>query len=859
MRLLRSLLALCRYVSLRHALSAPLRSLLVLLGVALGVTMFVAVTAANQAVLRSFEELGRRASGEVDLTVSQDESGVPLALLDTLRAHPEWVAHVAPRMERTTFIADADGQPDERVLIVGLDFRGDHHFFPPSTGELKLANPMQFLHTPNVVLVNESLARRRNLQVGSTTRVRTARGLEELRVWGILPEDERSGAFGGQWMVMSLQGAQFAFGRLDTVDSLQIALAPGVTAPEATRSLQALIGEEAVVAPPGARAEQVSRMTRTFQLAIELQALLGLLVGLFLITNAVSVSVSERRREIGALRALGVSRWGVAFVFVAEAALVGALGSALGLAFAGPLAGRVLDALAPNVSRFYQEIAAPQATISPSLAAVGFCLGLLTTALAALAPAWRAATQAPVQALNRARQGPTAPPGPRQRLVGLASLGAGLSTLFLDFPQRGPLGLGLLILGAVALIPDAIGLAARILRPLAQGLLGVPGRLGIDNVARESRRSALTAAALMLATSASLTVATYTHSFETSCMAWIDQAIPADLFITAGSPVLDQHALSYDESNLDGLAEIPGIAEVIPLRSLTLQLGDRRMELQGLDSRRYLQQLAQRGGRNVVEGPSPLPPDALAGDEPSVVLSEGSARAAGLHLGDVITLPSPTGPHPFRVVGVVVDYSTDQGWGMVDRRWIRELWGDDLLDATDVFLAPGASPQAVAEAARATLGQGLFVTTNQAFKEEIRGVMRATLAASRAAELISLLVAVLGVVGALMAAVLDRQRELGVLRAIGATRSQVLASILAEAGFLGLLSAGLGAMLSVPAAALLMGSVGLDATGWSIPLQVPWLSGLGTVLGVLASALLAGLLPGAYAARVVVTRALGEG
>ena len=866
MTTLRSWWALIRWVSIRHAARAPLRSLLVLFGVALGVAMVVGMTAANQAVLHSFDDLSERAGGKATLTVSQDEAGVEASLQDELLARRDLVAHAAPRIERTTFLQGDSAHRGERLLVFGLDFVGDKYFLPfeQTGGDDVLEDPLAFLNDPSAILISEDLAARRGLALDSELRVRTAHGLETFRVAGLLRENKKTKALGGQWAVLSLDAAVLAFERGSLVDSIDLALPAGVNVDHAKSAIQAILGARGVVERPSARAEQVARMSQSFQLAIQVQAMIALLVGMFLIYNAVAVSVGQRRRAIGILRSVGVTQARVTLVFVAEAVVVGALGSALGLAFGKGIATVVLRAMGPNIARFYENVVMPEPTVSPQLAATGFVVGVLSTLVAAYVPARQAARVPPVEALRRDLHAASRRhwPAGKLALVGVAAMALGCATIPVRFPLHGFVGIALELLGSVAILPWVIVHLARILRPLALGLLGIPARLAVDNVAREMGRSTLTAAALVLATGTSLTMATYTHSYEASCLEWLDEALPADLFVTSGSPFVDRNNTPYAAATVAKLGTIPGVMAVDPVRSLTANIFGRRMELLGVESDVYLRQIALRGGRHVIEGPTPLPDTLLLGDEPKLVLSEATSARSGKHLGDTVDLPSPTGTHTFKVVGVVVDYSNDQGWLMMDRRWIREYWHDDLVECTNVFLAPGASLDEVTRAVRAQLGDlpgdegGFFVSGNEALKEEVRGVLRATLGVSKAAETISLVVAVLGVIGTMLAAVLDRTRELGVLRAIGATRRQVLASVVAEAGFLGLASVLVGLVTAVPTGLVLMNAVGFEATGWTIPYLFPTIAALRTVVLVFAFALAAGAIPGLRASRLVVTRAL---
>ncbi len=858
--------ALVRFVSLRHIASSPMRSLLTLLGVALGVAMVVGMTASNESVLHAFDEMVDRASGKADLEVTGDESGVDQGLVDELAARPDLVAHVAGRIEQTSFLeGPSPGQPGERVLILGVDFLGDKEFLPFQTegGADVIADPLAFLNDPNAILVSDTLAKAEHLSPGSTLRLRTTEGMTDFRVEAVLEETGKTRAFGGQLVVLFLDAAQLAFERRGHVDHVDIALAKGVDVGTAKAALQAIVGKRGSVDRPSKRASQVAQMSKSFQLGLEIQGMIAMLVGMFLIYNSVSVSVAQRKREIGILRSVGVTRRRVAGVFLAEAFVTGGLGGLLGVALGGGLARVVVGQFAPEISRFYENIAPPVPRVTLSLALFGVAVGLVATVLAAWIPARRASHTSPVESLRRDLHATSRARTPVRVLaiVGAVFLAAALLLARVRLVYVGFASLGLILLASACLTPLALVLLGRVFAPIAQRLFGLPARLGIDNVSRELGRSALTTSALMLATSMSVTIASYTNAYEASCMDWIEQSIPADIFVTAGSPLVDRNTVAFSPTLKDALSEVSGIDRIDMVRSLTATSHGLRIEILSLGSEVYLAHVAEKKYRRVLDGPDPPPVDILS-REPAVFVSENFSGRTGLHAGDSLELTSPTGAHVFKIAAVVVDYSSDQGWMMMDRRWATLYWQDERVEALDIYLRPGTDPEDAAARIRRRLSastastDGLFVTTNASLKGEVRHAIRQTFAVSKSSEIVALAVAVLGIIGTMLAAVIDRIREIGVMRAIGATRRQVLAAVLAEAGFLGLASVIVGVVASIPSTFVFVRVVGYAATGWNVPFRFPAEAVLRVGSSVILFALLAGLLPGWRAARLEITRAL---
>jgi putative ABC transport system permease protein len=241
-----------------------------------------------------------------------------------------------------------------------------------------------------------------------------------------------------------------------------------------------------------------------------------------------------------------------------------------------------------------------------------------------------------------------------------------------------------------------------------------------------------------------------------------------------------------------------------------------------------------------------------------VILGENAARKLGLRAGDVLELVTKRGLQRFEVYAVVVDYTSDQGACLIDRRWYLEYWQDDMVDTVDVFLEKGADLGTARDAIKRALGGGdtLFVVSAAEVRDEIGSVITQALQVFSSTDLLALMVAILGVIGTMFAAVIDRIREIGVMRAIGATRRQVELQVMLEAGFLGLAAALAGILAAVPMGIVFVRVLGLVGTGWHVDYIFPAAKATRIALLVVAAALLAGVLPGRRTSKMAVTEAL---
>jgi len=846
---------LLREISMRHARAHAVRTLLVVLGIALGVCLWVAMLATNDSLLGAFEGLVTKAAGKAQLSVSGSEAGIPMDLTSEIASVPG-VAHAAPVLEELSRLPDG-----EAILLVGLDLLGDPYFSDLSLSTAAgSVDPLAFVNDPTAIIITRELAARRSLSVGDSLRLATAAGAEAFTVRGIVAASGMLSAFDGQVAVLFLDALQLHFARGEAVDRIDVGLAPGASSEAVRAGLDAALHGVARAEPALLRSRELAQTLGAFRQGLLLSGLSALLVSAFLVYNAVAIAVVQRRKELGVLRALGVRRRDIRRLFALEGALLGAVGGVLGVLAAGPLARFVLEKTLQTVDRLVMALGPADGTPSFALCAWGVVSGVACALVAAYLPAREASRIEPAQILSGGRAGGESAPVPLLRLALAALLALALAAIA---SRHGGLAFGvmavvLLTLGLVCLTPWGVRLHTRWLTPSAERWLGIPGRIAVDSVDRGLARSSITVAALMLAVSISVSVSTWLASLEGAIVRWVDDAFPAHLMVTSGSPLLDQHHLPIAESTLEVVRRIPGIAAAYGVRSPDQKLLGRRVQLMSLDTRLYLgAQQAQGKARMILEGPDPLPVDILH-SAPRVLVAENLARRLDLHPGSHLTYDTPSGPRAFEVIAVVRDFSSPEGWVLCDRRFYRDAWHDTSLDQIDVMLSKGADRSQVASAIRAALPRSgsWFVMDHAAFKAEILAATRRTFAYARAPEWITLLVALLGVLASAIATCLDRSREVGLLRAVGATRRQVVTSIVAETGFLGLAAATLGVLAGVPQGLLLVKVLAHALSGWEIGYCFPALEALRASAMVIGIATLAAILPARRLASLDVPQAI---
>jgi putative ABC transport system permease protein len=600
-------------------------------------------------------------------------------------------------------------------------------------------------------------------------------------------------------------------------------------------------------------------MLATLRNGLTLASAVALIVGMFLIYNTMSISVVQRRREIGTIRALGAMSKDVLLLFILEAVLLGIVGSSLGVVGGIGLARIMLRGVERTVSDMFVPVSASELEFSRALLFGALLSGIAVTTLAAAIPARYAARQSPLETLRTGAVVRAEPPGwrPMRSDVGALALLPLAGTLLALPPFHGLSALGsclCLTVAAALLSPRLVQLT----RSAGRALLGERGRielrLAAENLPRNIVRTSATVSALMVGVAMATSFAVFVGSFETSTLDWVDQTLPADLWISSASRMGGGGAGLPMASDLAApLAAVAGVEAVERVR-----MDD--IEYRGIPVKIVAAEMAAASPRIrmlMLEGRQE---DALDGMRAgAVVVAENFSRRFHVHRGDRIALAVKSGTRWFDVSGVIVDYTSDTGMIMMDRKTYVDGWGDDRVDTYKLYLAKGADSESVRHAINRDYADryDLFVLTNREFREEIVGMLDRAFAVIHVLEAIAIIVSVLGVLNSLLANVLDRIREIGVLRALGMLRDQVVSMVVFEGCLLGVAGITGGVVLGLAIGHVLLAYVNVEQTGWYLPYRPSWSAVAEIAVLIGTGSALAGWYPARHAARLVIAEALG--
>ncbi len=824
----------------------PLRTVLTTFGVALGVAVLFAGLATNAGIDASIERTVSVLVGRADLRISAfGEAGLSDETVATIAA-TEGVAVAAPTIERRTYLGVELFTPGDElpapVTVVGIDPAVELriHDLPLASGSM--------LERPNEPsgLVSATLAREDGLTVGSTIEVQGPGDAGEFRVIGILLDDGPWAGASGRAVILPIEVVRGVFPDLG-VTRVDIALEDDASAAVVTASLEdTLLSEPYVLSAPRDIAASMRASTGEFAATTALIGAVALFAGAFLIFNTLSMTVVERMRELGLLRAAGASRGQITSYMLVQALAIGIVGAILGVVLGGLLAA----AMAGWV-RTVGAVPLAGPVLTPASVVTAVLLGVLVTLAAALEPARRAGRIAPVEALKARLDLPSARRARLRWLVGVFAL-VGLAGLFLWPRGAGEaalvraLAVYAVLLVAVLLTPFVLPGLARVAGLPFVILTRLEERLARASLLRDRSRAALTVGALTIGLAMIVALGGVAQHARAAASSWIADVVPGDLVVTSIFP------RALDEGLDELLSALDGVASASPVATFDLAVDGVRLDgaaMVGAD-------LETDGRLRFLAGDREAALAALdAGG--AVIVPAGVAARDGIATDDVLVVTAADGTAlDLRVVGIA-------------ERTLPGREGESLLvgwaDADGLGVA-GAdayairfTQEATAEQRAAVAIEARSVALEPVGLGEIQGAIGQALdrifGLFDALALVAVIVASLGIVNTLTMNVLERVREIGILRAAGMTRRQVWRSVVVEAGITGLVGAITGVVVGIVVGALM---VALGGGTLQLAVAVPWPTViLALILGV-ALAMLAAAYPARLASRLSIVRAVAS-
>jgi len=825
-----------RPILLRSLAARPLRAVLTVIAVALGVAAVagvqLAVPALDDQAARA--QLQRAGSSQLDVRATR-QTGFDATTVAVLGALPGVRQAQALDEKRVLGRADPTAVTGLTVTVVGVD-RGTAGLRPVELVEGRLPAPSS---TDEVTLDAGLAAALQSTRVprpmlpGDDVRLITGTGSDVFHVVGISAGTSAGAAFTRSAAFVSDRAMHGPFARGLHTDLIALALRSGASSAAIASAVHDLLGADAVTVDPRAVAVQPLAQLRPL---LALVTVLSVLVGGFVVANTLWLGVSERRREIGLLRAGGARGRQVFLLFLGEAGLLAAAGSAVGVGAGILLAGLLVRQLAPA------DLGVPAVQVGAWTILAAVALGLGMALVGAFIPARAAARMNPLDALRAGGAG--APEKAPRSLIGAAVLllVAAVLALVTGLVEYAAVGFVVVIAATVLTLPFVV---PPLLRRLSGRMATRTTGLAAANLARQTNRTSLTVAGLVVAVGVAVAVGALTAGALAAGQRWVDRLFIGDVLVRSPAPQPDDIATAFSAAARTSRA--------VPLRFLS---GDVAGETLGIA---VIRPSAYAGtGTLEIDGSHDAALEALdSADSPALIAPRQLADLLGWRPGLTLSLAGERGPVSF-TVAAVAEHTFPGGDGresvVIGQAAARRYLGTVAtgFDALDVS-SNGASLATLQSAAASF---GMQAVSVAAVQDAAQAAVDHSVVLLSAFAWLAVVVAMLAVVNTLVVNVRQGARELGLLRAVGLSRRRAQRLVFAEASLLAVSGAavgiGVGCLLAFP---LLRASGG---PGFDPGFVFPIWSVLLSVAAVLAGALLAVLLPSRRAARQSIVGAIRQ-
>jgi putative ABC transport system permease protein len=823
---------------LRPLFREPVRALLTLSAIAIGVAVVLAIDLAGTAAAGSFRSSMETLAGENDLEIVT-AGGVPENVVGMLDSLP-YPLRVTPRIEDYAIVAETK----QTLPLIGLDLVAQAGRSTTFFSFFGVDDVWKFLAAKDSIWIGESLRRKPGEHVDLLINDQIA----TYTVRGVFADSNGSAPA----VVMDISAAQHALNRFGRIDRILVQVPPSPSLEDWQQRLRQALPAGVLVRAAGAGTNENRRMLAAFRWNLRLLSYIALVVGAFLIYNTISVSVVRRRSEIGIVRALGASRGLVLAAFLAEAACFGLFGALIAMPLGRLMAGGAVQMMGATVEALYVSSRPGVIALTPFSVLLALLVGGGVAVASAYSPAREASFVPPIEAMAHGRREYTTRVHKTRDIfialaVGLAAAAASRAPAIDGKPLFGYLASLLLICASAFAMPALVDGISSVASRLLKGMLGVEALLASRSLSSSLRRTSVLVGALSTAIAMMTAVGIMVGSFRETVLLWMGDQLPADLYMRpAGNPAADRHPTISTELT-EEIARLPGIAAVDRLREYEISYegmpaGLGSIELNILRSYHNADFLSGRKTNEVL---------AELRDSHAVLVSEPFANKHHVRPGDSLVLSLGDNVASFRVVDIYYDYSSERGSILMDRNVMLRYLPDPAASNLAIYVNPNSPIEDVrAEIERAAAGHRVLMFTNRDLRGEALRIFDRTFAITYALEAIAILVAVMGVAGALLALVIDRRRELGLLRFLGAASGQIRKLIVIEAGLIGLLANFAGIALGFALSLVLIFVINKQSFGWTIRFHWPVAVLLGALTLVYVATVLASLYPVRIAVRL---------
>ncbi len=829
---------------LRHSRRHLVRTLLLVFGIAMGVAGVVAIDIAKTSVGKSFELSTRALVSRSTHQIAGTGLEIPQQVFTDIRTDLG-IHRSAPVISRHVKVSELG---DRILTLLGVDPFSETHFrnLHLSPGEQDLSGVMT---GSKGVFISRSHARQYNLDIGSPLHIFLGSRKTAVTIAGFLDsENSATGRMLEGLVVTDISLAQEILEMEDHITRIDLILDQDAAA----EKIREHLGEGLFLVETDQQNTAVRGLSYSFETSLTAFSMLALFMGIFLIYNTVSFSVTRRHRLHGILRAIGATRANIFFTVMAEVMVYAVIGSVFGVLLGILLGKGAVQAVVATVSEMYFTLTVSQTHISGFTIAKGLLAGILAAFVSGFFPALSAAGTRPVSLMHR-----TVSEKGFNRLVpglficGLFILAAAALLMRTATPHAGYdfTALFMIFFGSALLTPLLIRVIVRVLLSAGMGSLGMMVKMALRNITRSLRQTSVLMASLMVVTSVFIGIEVMTGSFRLSIIQWVDDHIGGDIHVSSTDPLTQ----SLDTDLVEKIRQLPRVE--------SLSAYNIHPVFSRASGKVHL--FSYRSDQSVKRWSWTAAPkeelDALL-ENGWIFVSEIFAQRHHVipRQGAAVTLETQKGPVPFQVAGIFQDFFMGGGRAVVSPETMARFWGHDDITSLQLFLASDTPAEPVMETIRQMLDPEdmIEIRSGNAIKQSILAVFDNTFIITSALQALTAIVALTGILNAVMALLLERTREIGILRACGTLTGQVKQLLLHECFFYGLISGIMAIPLGTALSWVLIHIINQRSFGWTYEMVlIPGVFFQAIALSS-AAALAAGIFPALAAGRTHIPTAL---
>jgi putative ABC transport system permease protein len=855
----------------REARQRPSRSILTLLSIVIGVAAVVSVTIASGTTRQAFNQIYETVAGKASLVISGAlGSSFDETIAEKVRSLPG-VAEVAPLIKRNTILY-VGKKKQYRLVALGIDPKYDQKVRdyeivagkrlrrlekPPANADKKFQYPPPSPGEGDGILLEEEFAHNAGVELDQRLEMLTHLTQNpKANVVGFYKSRGAASMAEGAPILMPILAAQQLFRTYKKIDSAQIVLMPDADEEAVKQEISKMLPPGVSVHPPESRSPIADETSKSTQQGMNMARAFSLVVAVFIIANSFLINVTQRRKQLGIMRAIGATRRQIGGMVFREAFLMGILGTLIGSVL-GVLAahflvqamGSLYQATLPSVDltqapfligtwRNISSFPTAVMLIIQDPFVLGMICGLGVSVFAAALPSWKASHLSPLEAMRDVLAQELE--GTSKWLVrsGAFLAAAGLSVMAASIAGWIPMfcaifGAVFMLIGLVLMLPLALGQLSALVTRAMRGVALVESRLARLQLLRHHSRTTLTVGVVFMAIAMGICLAISIMDTVQDVRNWYEKAYRADFYVRAESPSMATgEAAALPDNVGSDIRKIDGIKSVDAIRYRPLTAAG---ELAHLVARDH-------------SSPDVPDFDVKSGDvntlreqlkKGEVAIGSVLAERAKLNVGDQIELESASGPQKFPVAAIVNDYQNGGLTIHMEREVARKRLGLEGIDAYAIKADPKHLDSVRKAVAEITARYGLMLRTFTDIRQEIDVRMSGVVASLWSMVVMLLLVSAVGVTNTLTINVLEQTREIGLLRIVAMTCNQVRKTIFTQAMIMGVLALVPGIVAGVAVAYLINLSM-LPVTGHAVDFTLhPWLLVGGFVLGMLVVCLAA--------------------